>query len=627
MSTRNRAFLLALVTVFVLGTICFAATVGQLLTDGHPVSAAPLTAASGSWIQGDGTSFTQRAAIGTSKQPMLANGTSGFTAMAAPTTPDAAADAIAGTSGVSKKALVLQASPSQNQAIFSIENSAGTAQFEIWQGSATFSGVNDTNLGAGAGTSLTTGGNNLNVGAAAGSVNQSGSFNTILGSLAGGTTLASGSSNVIVGKAADTNAAGTSSAVIVGTASTAADSSIVIGASKTSATTNDLYIETPDVGIRRAQQERLNVTYGSGSIAGTIVTDAAPRNYMINGGFDVNQRVPDALTTISGIALGTDKYSADRWKVSAANADVQFTRVSTNGALETGLNALRYGSYKKITNAGKIMVYQNLESNNTFALANRTLTAQFKLKSSASATFRVGLIQLQSSGTIDQAITTLVPATWGAASTDPTLQTSYAYVAAVRIPTALTANASIVGNALNCVTTSTSWRSFAVTFTAPSNAKNLVLAVWSDSNMAINDTVGIGEVGLYDGGTNHDWVPPLVGEELARCQRYFFSQGGDNISQTFAVGGNSSTTSSFVFVALPVSMRTIPTVTSSAVGNFIINSAGANQTVTSFNLTAPRSPQLVLVIANYTGPTTNGFSCSLQANGTTAALLQYDADF
>src|SRR6185312_2229509 len=403
-------------------------------------------------------------------------------------------------------------------------------------------------------------GNNTAAGFAAGVANTTGSNNTFVGASAGATNT-TGANNVVIGSGGDTHAAtGVSNAIVLAGATgvKASATSIVIATQAVdSSTANDLIVRSGDTGMSRKAAGRLQSTDGSGNSTGDSVPNARAINYMINGAFDVNQRVPDALTTISGIVLGTDKYSADRWKVSGANADVQFQRVDTNGALESGYNARYYGTYKKITNAGKLMAYQVIESKNTFPLASRVVTVQFKIKSSASATFRVGLIQANSSATVDAAITTLVPTTWGAASTDPTLTTNYATIAPTRVISGLTG--TITGNALSCATT-TAWALFGGAFTVPSNAKNLIVAIWSDSNMAINDTVSIGEIALYDGAGVRDWVPTLYEEELARCQRYSWVTP---LSGKFASGWATSTTAVQIWGKFPVTMRAAPTSTSS----------------------------------------------------------------
>jgi hypothetical protein len=175
---------------------------------------------------------TGAATLGTSRQPLLGNGAGALTAMAAPTSGDANADAIAGTSASAKKALVLQGSASQSANIFEIQNSLGIVQFAISLGSSTATGPNDTNLGLNAGVALTSGSNNTNVGVNAGAAVNSGSFNTNVGSFAGAAittggnntiigknaaaTLSTGSSNIVLGSDADVASSGASNSFVAG---------------------------------------------------------------------------------------------------------------------------------------------------------------------------------------------------------------------------------------------------------------------------------------------------------------------------------------------------------------------------------------------------------------------------
>lgn len=72
------------------------------------------------------------ATLGTSKQPVLANGTSVFTAPPAPATADSNADVIWAASGTGKKALVLQANGVQTQPMLDIQQSNGVQAVQAY---------------------------------------------------------------------------------------------------------------------------------------------------------------------------------------------------------------------------------------------------------------------------------------------------------------------------------------------------------------------------------------------------------------------------------------------------------------------------------------------------------------
>lgn len=225
-------------------------------------------------------------------------------------------------------------------------------------------------------------------------------------------------------------------------------------------------------------------------------------NLIINGGFHFAQRQAPATAT----AIATpDSYSADRWKTAQQTGGMKYRRRDTNGALEVGITSRYYGEWS-CTGAGqKFVVYQILESANTFALASSPVIFQAKMSGNLARTIRMGILQLNGSGTIDTVPASLVT-TWNGNTTDPTWGTNVAVITG--------AQSKSVG---------TSWANFTVSVTLPSDAKNLILAVWSDSQVAVNDTLFITEVGLYDGSGARNWLPRLIGAEFELCQRYYQS--------------------------------------------------------------------------------------------------------
>lgn len=240
-------------------------------------------------------------------------------------------------------------------------------------------------------------------------------------------------------------------------------------------------------------------------------------NYLANGGMWLAQRqTPGTLTTIA-----SDKYSADRWRVPSQSASVQYQRTDTNGATESGISARYYGTWKQITNAGKFVVCQPLEGSVSYDLGSNgvaTVTFQAKLKAGASKTIRLGLLYLTSSGTMDTIPANIVPTTWGANSTDPTWGTNLSLTA----PTAVAggASGSVGGNALNCSVT-TSWQLFGATFSVPAGAKNLIPAIWTDSQFSALDTVSMTESGFYQGANCRPWTPPPLAEVVFQCERFY----------------------------------------------------------------------------------------------------------
>jgi hypothetical protein len=302
---------------------------------------------------------------------------------------------------------------------------------------------------------------------------------------------------------------------------------------------------------------------GSGTVGGGGgTTTGNPQNWLINGGFDYFQRQAPGTVTI----IAAEDYGPDRWRCSRENADINAQRIDTDGALESGITGRFYAKFKKTTSTGKMHVCQPIEARWSFPLASRTVTLQVRLKASANKTLRLGLIQLTSAGTVDNLPATIVPTTWGATGTDPTLGANLSRVSPVSVPTG--AQGTVNGNGVDCAVT-TSWQIFAATFTVPSNAKNLIPAVWTDAGFAANDTFSMAEAQLVDGSATVPWLPRSPEAELALCQRYFCKtfdiddkpqQGGslNGALGTIAVGASSAVIFQWFF---PTGMRLAPTIT------------------------------------------------------------------
>lgn len=231
-------------------------------------------------------------------------------------------------------------------------------------------------------------------------------------------------------------------------------------------------------------------------------------NHLANGGLWLAQRQdPSTATTIA-----QDGYGPDRWRSCRENADLKYFRTAdTNGDYY-------YGTYRKITNAGKFLVVQILEAVNTFPLQSRVVTFACRLSANVAKTVRLGLIQLTSAGTIDTIPANIVPTTWGSTGTDPTLGTNLAYITPASVPT--NANGTINSNAVDCSVT-TGWQIFGGTFTMPSDCKNVMVALWTDAQFSVNDQLNLGRLQLVDGGVLRDWLPMSMAFEIERCQPYY----------------------------------------------------------------------------------------------------------
>lgn len=267
-------------------------------------------------------------------------------------------------------------------------------------------------------------------------------------------------------------------------------------------------------------------------------------NHLINGGFNFAQRqTPATLTTITD-----GSYGPDRWKMTRENADLQYRRVDASG--ESGLTSPYYGEFKKITNAGKMLMCQPLEKLDTLKFRGKVIGFQLGMKSNSARTMKIAVVELQAAGVADT-LPTLVSA-WGADGTDPTLG----------------ANLATISTPTSCSVT-TSWQTFQFTGTFPSNSKNLLVMVWSNADCAVNDTLGMAEAGLYFGSTLRSWTPRHTSIELQLCRRYYWktfeletapAQSVSSSAFRF-IAGKAGGTTQYGSFALPAPMRITPTCT------------------------------------------------------------------
>jgi hypothetical protein len=348
----------------------------------------------------------------------------------------------------------------------------------------------------------------------------------------------------------------------------------------------NIYLDTADGKVK---------TIDSNGIISALPLDGwRDRPVLYNSGFEFAQRqAPGTLTTYS--LIGGRTLTADRWWISNENTSVQYVRVDTGSAPETGHGSRFYGSFSKLTNTGKFSFGQMLMSASTHHMRGSRCRVQFNLKASTNTDVRLGLIQLTSAGTIDGP-----PAgagghitAYGANGVDPTLGTALAYIA----PAANTADGgTISGNAMTCSLT-TSWKRFSCCFDLPTDFKNLSVAVWTNNQVAAGVVVSAGEAGLYEGPeirSNFVQYSSLL--EYLRIQKYYaktfpldvlpVQNGGVTgaLRGGVAIGG-AVATSSVMQWRFPVPMKSTPNLAyfnPSAANAFVRNVArGTDATVTA----------------------------------------------
>lgn len=269
--------------------------------------------------------------------------------------------------------------------------------------------------------------------------------------------------------------------------------------------------------------------YYNGSTTVSLTVPLPPTNYLINGGCDFAQRINPSSgggplqTNGSAASNSADGYAFDRWKCSFANNTFAGKRIDTNGSLETGITARFYSQHGNSSSTGKFAVFQILEGSQTLPLAGETLTFQIKMKATVAATVRMAILQLNSSGTINS-IPNPIVTSWNANGSDPTWGSHVA----------------VVGTATN-QSVLTTWSNFTYTVAAPSNALNLICAIWTnaDNSFTSPDVLSFTEAGLFvSSGAVTPWMPRLLSDETVACERFYRkSYDVDTAPQTSTFAG------------------------------------------------------------------------------------------
>lgn len=299
----------------------------------------------------------------------------------------------------------------------------------------------------------------------------------------------------------------------------------------------------PGVGSQAATVAALDldaITY-SGDLPVLYQENQLNKNLILNGNFRLAQRqVVTTLTTYSELAARL--YTADRWAITNENASVQFQGIIAPATSpETGIQSGFYGTYTKITNAGKICISQCIENGDCVAIRGRTVRVQVYLKASTATDVRIALLQLQAGGTVD-----VIPGFAAAApsgtfisafnvdGTDPTFGTNLAKITPVTAD-----NTTIANDGLDCAVTTTFQR-FGGTFTLPADFKNLVLVIFSDNDMAAADSISIGQVSLTGDDQFKIWVDPPISSQLLECQRFYVKSFGLLVAPAQSAGLSSA---------------------------------------------------------------------------------------
>lgn len=328
-----------------------------------------------------------------------------------------------------------------------------------------------------------------------------------------------------------------------------------------------------DIFYDSADQARAKQIHDDGHI--DILSPNARYNYLLNGGFDFIQRWSPALSTNNGAGVYAQtttgrKQSFDQWGVTTQTASNQEGRIDTATAPATGITSRFYAQFKQITGAGKLIISQVIETKDVMPMRGRSVRLQGKLRfgTNASATnYRVGILQLTSAGAVDTIPAGFISA-FGGVGTDPTWGANLSLLTPT-LPEGSGTVPTVVNSALTVVPTN-AFQRYSGVFSIPTNCLNLIVVVWTDSQLSINDDIHMAEFQLLVGQEVNDFFPLSYVDELIRVKRHCRKtfpidtapvQNGGLLGATrgmVAIAG-AVATSSTMSIPFDVEMRVAPT--------------------------------------------------------------------
>ena len=322
------------------------------------------------------------------------------------------------------------------------------------------------------------------------------------------------------------------------------------------------------------------------------------RNILHNGSFIVHQRT--GTSTAQGFLI-------DRWYAGHAAGTVTISQgTETSGTVyEKGLanyyrvtntaNSTTAGTYRYIRQA--IEAQNLLKSGWNYKSASAKITLSFYVRSSVAQNF-YGYLRLTDSPDSKYIFETgsLTANTWTKVTkeipgyTSANIDNDNGSGMEVLIAPFWGTNFTASGVALN------TWAAWDSGERAPDNA-----TTWVGTNGATFDITG---VQLEVGSVATEFEHRSFGDELLRCQRYFYKITG-NSNDIAAIGFAQSSSDNYFNMEFPVPMRDYPTISGSATAaRFFSSNNGQNFNLNSLSLSSNMTnanPKRVMLYVNQAG--------------------------
>jgi hypothetical protein len=305
------------------------------------------------------------------------------------------------------------------------------------------------------------------------------------------------------------------------------------------------------------------VTFNDASLQGAAASPFGLKNRIINGDMRIDQRNAGAAVTASG-AFPVDRFTISNGSGGAYSAE-------QNSSAPVGfINSVKYTTTtaNAVTTTQTMQFIQRIEGTNVSDLAwgsanAKTVTLSFWVRSSLTGTFGGALRNSGNGRSYPFTYSISVADTWEYKTVTIPGDTSGTWLTTTGIGIVLVFS---LGSGPDASGTAGSWAS--ANYASATGAVSVV--------GTLNATWYITGVQLEIGTSATPFERRLYNQELANCQRYYITVGGDTYTQTLTmmqafstVGFNGGT------VPFPVKMRTTPTFSYSALSDFYVqNSAG-----------------------------------------------------
>ena len=355
---------------------------------------------------------------------------------------------------------------------------------------------------------------------------------------------------------------------------------------------------------------------------GTCAIPSIPgRNLIINGEFNVAQRSTAAVTTSSGSNEGYE--TVDRWQMDMDGTTAAFTQQQVDLTAATDPDGF-YKAFKidcttadtSVAAGDWASLIQNVEGLDWAQLnygrsdaktitvsfwvkSTKTGTYSFSIRNSAANRYYIAEYTVSSSDTWEKKTITIAGDTSGTWLTTNGIGARLGWSLIIGSTDSATAGSWNAGNKFGS-----------------SNQVNFF-----DNT---NNNFLITGVKLEIGSTATDFEHKSYGEELSRCQRYYYRHAGPGATQNIATGAYYNATVWAIQIKFPVTMRAVPTLDYSTDTNYYIIYGGDGTTQYASMAATRGTTNSIALAANVSAGTTG--RAAICGTNNAAAQVSFSAE-